>query len=182
MQYNIIQDGRWHDPLNRQNDMMSAYDARSRYDATKAGIDLMKGQIANQQRLQLQWGLESIKQQSKVYMAMLGGTVYKDNFGNLIFAISDERGAKISSKKLLNVKNYRSEILVSEMPEKNEVLHIMWEGNENTQIFLPELTKGISPNAFLNKLKSRGVLFTVSGRTEKKQQKHFCLILSRKQI
>lgn len=160
--------GQGYDPPKGQNDVMSAYDERLRYEMAKAEVDLRKGQIVNQQRLQLQWGLEDIKLWYKTYMAMLGATVYKDNVGNLMFAISDERGAKISSKRLLNVKNFKSEILVSEVPEKNKVLYITWDGNENAQLFLHDLTKGISPNAFLNKLKGHGVLFTVSGRTEKK--------------
>lgn len=102
------------------------------------------------------------------YLLIMGVTVYKDHSGDLIFALSDSDGNKISSKKLLNIKDFEAEILVSEMFGGKSALQISWNGSDNSHVFFPNFAQGISPNAFLKKLKSHGVLFQVSGRTEKK--------------
>lgn len=155
-------------PSQNQTDIIDGYNGKLQYEMVKAEVGLRRNQIANEQRLQLQYGLEDIKLRFKTYMAMLGATVYMDCSRNLIFALSDSNGNKISSKRLLNVKGFESKILVSEMLGGKSALCISWENEKKSQIFFSEFTNGILPSTFLKKLKSHGVLFNVSGRTEKK--------------
>lgn len=155
-------------PSQNQTGIMNGYSARLNYDMAKSGVELRQNQIMNEQRLQLQYGLEDIKLRFKICADMLETTVYKNYAGDLIFAFSDSNGNKVSVKKLLNVKGYKAELLVSEMAGRKSALQILWDGSENIPIFFTDIAQGISPNSFLKKLKSHGVLFQVSGRMEKK--------------
>lgn len=153
--------------MKKQTDIVSEYNVKLQYEVAKTEVGLRKNQITNEQKMWLQYGMEDMKMRFKTCMALMGTSIYRDYSGNLIFALSDLNGNRIVSKQLLNVKGYEAEILVSGMSERKSALQISWEGSDDSHIYFADIARGISPTAFLKKLKSHGILFQVSGRAEK---------------
>lgn len=150
--------------LRNQENMNYAY--------ARTQLDLEKQQLSLAQRLEFE---EKKKQQQifyNSYMQLMCSTVYANSDGQLVYSISDSEGKNIRSKLLLNVRDYESTLYLSYFPVMHTVLEITWEGrlNQNSVCFLYE-KEGISPDTFLKRLKSHGVLFLVSGRTEKEAAK-----------
>ena len=104
----------------------------------------------------------------RIYLELMASTVYRDSAGNIVYAISDEGGKTIASKILLNVKEYRTKMYISYYPKTQSVFEIAWGEDDRNKILFECTKEGISPREFLRRLKSRGVLLLVSGKTESK--------------
>lgn len=151
-----------------QLDMMASYQAKLQYEVCKNQLQIDKQQMMLDQRRAFETQMQEVKQQYRAYLDLLSFSIYADTQGKLIFSISDSTDATIAAKPLLNVTSYQSKIYFSGWPEKRYVLEISWEGGKNSSVYFKNAENGISPQIFLKNMKARGVLFLLSGRTEKK--------------
>lgn len=155
-------------PTSGQLDIMASYQAKLQYEFCKNQLQIGKQQIMLDQRRAFETQIQEVKQQYRAYLDLLSFSIYADTQGRLIFSISDSADGTIAAKPLLNVTSYQSKIYFSRCPEKRYVLEISWEGGMNSSVYFKNAENGISPQIFLKNMKARGVLFLVSGRTEKK--------------
>lgn len=150
-----------------QSDVWTGYQGKLQYDMAKMQMELEKSHITMQQRLDYEKRLNELRVQYTCYLQMMSSTVYKDSSGNIVYAITAPDNKNIISRVLLNVKNFRSCIYICYYPAFQMVLEVRWgDGDDSLRFQYTE--EGILPNDFLRRLKARGVLLLVSGRTEKK--------------
>lgn len=165
-----------------QTDYVSGYDQKLRYEVAKRQLELDKQNLMQEQRLQREKELRLFKFQLEQYMKMLSTTVYRDSNGRMVVAISDSQRKTITSTVLLNVDAFDSKMYVSYYPETQMVLETSWTvAGERKAVWFPYTAEGVTPEYFMKKLKAHGVLFLVSGRTEKKQHRRYLLMRLNKQ-
>ncbi len=149
-----------------QNDLASSNYAKLNYDIAKKQIDLEKNFISMQQKLEFEQKIYELKIRYQTYLQMMSCVVYEDAERNLMFAVTDYENKSVVTKRLLNVKNFKARIIIVHYPVKKMAVEVIW-GEETTNRLVFPYDDGIQPNVFLRKLKGKGVLFLVSGRTEK---------------
>lgn len=153
--------------ISNQMDPVTGYRGKLRYEMEKAQMELLKQDASLHRKLQYEQELNDLKIRYQTMLKMMSCTIYEDSASDLIFALTNQENHVISSKKLLNVKGYQAKMYVSYYPITQSVLGISWRGlNQNRLIFNYD-AKEIDPLYFMKKLKSHGVMFLVSGRTEK---------------
>lgn len=155
-------------PAPNQLDLVASYQAKLQYDFFKNQLDLNRNQMMLEQRKAYETEIQKVKIQYRTFLDMLSYSICEDSQGNMIFAITDPSNGKIAAKPLLNVCKFQSVLYFAYQPELHFVLGINWEGSMNGTVYFKKANQGISPQNFLKNLKARGVLFLVSGRTEKK--------------
>lgn len=155
-------------PAPSQLDLVASYQAKLQYEVLKNQVDINKNQMMLEQRKAFETEIQEIKIRYRTFLDMLSYSICEDSQGNVIFAITDPSNGKIAAKPLLNVRRFRSVLYCAYQPELHFVLGINWEGSMNGTVYFKKANQGISPQNFLKNLKARGVLFLVSGRTEKK--------------
>ncbi|HBI62745.1 MAG TPA: hypothetical protein DDY31_16320 [Lachnospiraceae bacterium] len=150
--------------LRNQEDLNYAY--------AKGQLDLQKQQLSLAQRLEFEEKKKQLQISYNAYMQLIFSTVYKNSDGQLMYAISDSEGKNIRSKPLLNIRGYEAILYLSYFSEAYAVLEISWgeQSDQNSVCFLYN-KEGISPDTFLKKLKSHGILMLVSGSAEKEAAK-----------
>lgn len=141
----------------------------------KGDIKIGTNAVMNKQRIEYERELQDLQFCYKAYLQMLSPTIYRDVEGNIFLALDAMDNIRVVAKKLLNVDNFRSRIYESYYPEFEMVLEIAWGKERTCRIIFEYGEDGILPNAFLKKLKSRGILLSVSGRTEKALRTHYWL-------
>ena len=149
-----------------QMDVWGAYQGKIFYEMKKRELDMEKNYIMQQQKVKMEEDLCELRVRYKCFMSMISSTVYRDSNGNIIYAITAPDGKKINAKVLLNVKKFRSRILVTYYPQARMVLDVWWGEGGESHVYFSYGKDGISPNVFLKTLKAKGVLLLVSGRTE----------------
>ena len=155
-------------PTVRQNDIWTGYEGRLQYEKVKAQIGIEKNAISLQQREQFEIRMKELKHQFDLYLQMMSSTIYKDSSGYLIYALVSGDGQTITSKRLLNVWGYETRLYFSYGAKGKTVLEISWGQESQNKIYFGDAQDGVYPKYFLKKLKSKGVLLLVSGRTEAK--------------
>lgn len=151
-----------------QEDLEDKYERKIAYEIRKRQIDIDSASINHSNRLKYEEALYKLKIQYKTYLQTLGVTVYRDTEDSIILAVRRPDNGVIVSKQLISVKGFSSTIFVANGPENFKVLAINWENSPSGPIYFHFGGGGIDPKTFHRTLKSRGVLFLVSGRTEKK--------------
>lgn len=136
------------------------------YEWQKGKLELDKSQVKFNQRLEYEKESRAIKVCCGVFKELLGAEVYQNVEGILMYAVTDPDGKILRSRKLLNVEAYKSRILISANP-CTSVLEISWGTGEEHVVYFPDAENGIPTALFLRKLKSKGVVLLVSGRSEK---------------
>ena len=136
------------------------------YVRQKDCLELMKNQAKYNQRLEFEKQSQAVKLCREVYKEFLGAEVYRNTEGVLIYVVADPEQKISRSKRLLNIAGYKPRLLVSEHPAKT-ILEIAWGEREIQKIFFSDAQEGIPTALFLRKLKSKGVVLLVSGRSEK---------------
>ncbi len=156
-------------PTSGQLDMMASYQAKLQYEFCKNQLQIGKQQMMLDQRRAFEIQMQEVKLQYKTFLDLLSYSIYEDCQDRLIFAITNPSNGKITAKPLLNVTKYQSVIYCSSyQATQHFVLGIRWKGNTQENVYFKNAKQGISPQLFLKNVKARGVLFLVSGRTEKK--------------
>lgn len=155
-------------PAPNQMDVWTGYQGKLRYDTQKARLDIERQGIFLWKKEESELRLKQLRVQYEAFCRLLGDMVYKNSVGDLLYAITAPDGQKIISKRLLNVTGYETKLYVSYTPAMKAVLEISWGKQEQSGVYFAGAETGIDPAVFLNKFKRRGVLFLVSGRTEKK--------------
>lgn len=142
------------------------------YAYAKGQLDLQKQQLSLAQRLEFEEKKKQMQISYSMYLQLMCSTVYENPDGQLLYAISDSEGKNIRSKPLLNIRGYEAILYLSYFSETYAVLEVSWgeQSDQNSVCFLYD-KEGISPDTFLKKLKSHGVLMLVSGRAEKEAAK-----------
>lgn len=153
--------------MSHNADLWSGYQGRLRYDFEKLNMSMAKQDFTFQQKLNYERELKELKIRYHNYLKMSSCSVYMDSEGNIIYAITNPENENIASKRLLNVGNYHSKIFKTYYPEMVSALQVEWDGKGNNSLTFILDSYGVDPNTFLKKLKAKGVLFLVSGRSEK---------------
>lgn len=155
-------------PTGRQMDVWTGYEGRLRYERLKAQIELEKSAISLQQREQFEIRIKEMKHRFDLYLQSIHGTVYKDSSGYLDYALMSGDGQTITSKRLVNTWGYEAKLYISYGTNGKMALEISWGQERHAKIYFGDAQDGVCPKCFLKKLKSRGVMLLVSGRTEAK--------------
>lgn len=155
-------------PVSKQLDVDAAFQRKLQYNFVQNQLEINKNQIMLDQRQNFESQMQEVRLRYKTFLDMLSYTIYEDNEGKIICAITDPTNEKITARPILNVIRYQSVIYYSYQPVLHYVMNISWEGGINGHVCFNNAKDGISPQVFLKSLKMRGVLFLVSGRTEKK--------------
>lgn len=150
-----------------RGDIIAGYQEKIGYEMAKGDIKIGTNAVMNKQRIEYERELQDLQFCYKAYLQMLSPTIYRDVEGNIFLVLDAMDNIRVVAKKLLNVDNFRSRIYESYYPEFEMVLEIAWGKEKTCRIIFEYGEDGILPNAFLKKLKSRGILLLVSGRTEK---------------
>lgn len=153
---------------DKQTDLWANCQGKLNYELGKAQLELWKNQALKQQRYELEAALQDLKLRYQNYLELLSCTVFQDCYGRLVYAITDKDGGNIASKPLLNVSGFKAVRYYSCYPELRAFLRISWQDCERGGIYFRETPERISPQHFLKCLKSSGIMFLVSGRTERK--------------
>lgn len=154
-------------PTPHQNDVLTGYQAKLRYEVEKKKLDLQYQNASYHQRMKFEEELRALNIHYQNYLKMLSATVYKDSAGDIIFSILDSGKHSLTSTALLNISDYTTRIYVSYYPVELKALEVSWSETGKNFIVFPYSKEGIDPNVFLKRLKKNGVLLSVSGRTEK---------------
>ena len=155
----------YHESKIYQNDPLQRYQLRASYELQRNEIELQKQEIHLAQRLDFEKKLCDMRIRCKAYLEGLSCTVYMDSSGTLMYALTGVDQSKITTKRLLNVEQYKSRLYVSFYPQLVRYLEVSWEGDGRTGFHYGE--EGIFPKDFLKKLKAKGVRILLSGRSEK---------------
>lgn len=153
--------------IPNQSDVVTGLQGKIYYERAKSDIRIREQGMMMQQRFQLEQELLRMKEQYRQYLSLMETAVYADAHGNLMLAFKSHEGQLMVARQLLNVTDFSASLLYSVYPTLQSVLHIKWEGVENG-IYISYSSEGISAASFLKRLKTKGVLLLVSGRTEKK--------------
>lgn len=151
-----------------QTDIWSNIAWRAGYEMSKQRMALEKQAITYSQRLEYERQLKEMKVQYKTFLELMGMTIYCDSGGDIILAITSPEGKPIRAKRLLNVSGYGSRMYISTEPTLVMVLECYWGDDKHNMVRFLHTEEGITPEKFLKRLKAKGILMLVSGRTEKK--------------
>lgn len=154
-------------PTVYQNDVCTGYYSKINYELQKRRMDLEYQDISYQKKLRFEEEKKALNIRYQNYLKLMSVTVYKDSAGDIVFSILDSEKRSIASKKLLGVMDYSVKIFVTYYPQEKKALEVSWAGDRNNSVIFPYDDDGIDPNVFLRRLKQKGVLLLVSGRTEK---------------
>lgn len=149
-----------------QFDPLQNYQAKLMYEYKKREFDLWKNSQMHEQRLAFEKRMHELKIKYQAHLAAMICTVYCNAVGDIFYSFGEPDEGKIVSHALLSVGEYKSRIYLSYYSEPKACLEITWSGSG--RIVFPFDNEGINPKYFLKKLKSKGVLLLVSGRTEAK--------------
>ncbi len=150
-------------------DVSEQLDRKLQYDCMKMQMQLYKNQIVLEQKSNFEAQMLDLRLQYKTFLDMMSYDIYKDRAGRLILTITDPKNQKISATPLLNIEGFSSVIYASfRYGRLYHVLVISWTDQGGNKVYFKDIKNGISPQVFLKSLKSHGILFLVSGRTEKK--------------
>lgn len=156
---------------NKQRDLWAQHQENYQYKLAQAQLELDRQQVSLEQKLKFEKRLQKLKLQYQVYLQLMGSSVYQNSAGKIMYSLTDAEGKDIRAKALLNVDNYIPRFFVSYSPKMQAVLEISWGNEERNRICFAYGNEGITPQVFLKRLKSRGVMFLVSGRTEREAAK-----------
>lgn len=156
---------------SNQHDLWQQNQEKIHYQLARTQLELDRQQATMEQRLEFEANLQNLKFQYKCYLKMMGSTVYQNSADKILYSLTDAEGNDIRTKVLLNITNYTSRFFVSYYPKYQAVLEISWGDKDKNKICFAYDNDGISPQIFLKRLKSRGVMLLVSGRTEREAAK-----------
>lgn len=151
-----------------QTDLWTKVQGRLNYELAKTEIELRKNSGILEQRYWHEQQLMDMRVRYRNYLELLGCAVYRDSSGKIIYAITDPKNEVITAKILLNVDGYEAINCISYYPRICSALMIRWHGCKQKGICFRDLVSGVTPERFLRGLKSKGIMFLVSGRSEKK--------------
>lgn len=151
---------------NYQQSISNSYHEKLQYEAERMKLDLYKQHVALERKIVHENELMEVRLKHQASLRMISYTVYKEGEGNIILAIKNPENRSITSKVLLNVKNYKTRIYCSYYPKLKKVLEISWDNGSNNYLFIPYINGDIDVKVFLKKLKARGIRLLVSGSAE----------------
>lgn len=154
-------------PVYSPSGVWSEEQNRLAYQWYRGKVEIDKNREKLNQRLAYEEKSHTLKMCRDAFKELLGAEVYKNMEGVLVYTVTDPNGKSILSRRLLNVEAYEPRMLISAKPT-TMALEITWGKTEGHTIYFTDAENGIPIEVFGRRLKTRGVEFLVSGRTEKK--------------
>lgn len=143
------------------------YHDKLHYDMARTQLDLERQRALLLLKEEAERRIQELKMRYSLCRQLLGSIVYGDSMGNLLLAITTPDDEKIISRRLLNVRGYQAKIYVS-LGGERMALEVSWGESKENNVYFSDVQHGILPKKFLDKLKSKGMVFLVSERAEKK--------------